>query len=50
MARIVAATLLLALAGCAGTVPSQHAVASACTLDEASYACQVERYNAVSAP
>ncbi|MBE7369644.1 hypothetical protein [Ramlibacter pallidus] len=41
--------LLFALAGCAAA-PRPQAGASACALGEASYACQVERYHAVSAP
>lgn len=43
------AMLLLALAGCAAaTVPAPPDAASPCALGEASYACQVERYNNVN--
>lgn len=47
MAKTVAALLLLVLAGCSGT-PRQQAAASPCAADEASYACQVERYRNVN--
>lgn len=48
MARISAALLLLALAGCTGYVTAP--TASPCTTEgEASWACQIERYNRVSA-
>jgi len=41
--------LLLSLAGCAGLGPPPQRTASPCeTQGEASYACQVERYNRVS--
>ena len=39
--------VLLALAGCT-TVPRYEPAASACLVDEASYACQVERYHNVN--
>jgi len=39
--------LLLAQAGCA-TAPDQPDPASPCLTNEASYACQVERYNNVN--
>jgi hypothetical protein len=48
MARLCAALLLLALAGCAGYVTAP--TASPCTTEgEASWNCQIERYNRVSA-
>ena len=47
--RIGVFFLVLGLAGCA-TAPRPQAIASACALGEASYACQVERYHDVSAP
>lgn len=49
MTRVFLATLLLALAGCA-TLPRPELHASPCATSEASYACQVERYNNVSVP
>lgn len=42
--------LLLALAGCTGFAQPSPSSASPCvTQGEASYACQIERYNRVSA-
>ncbi|HSH92117.1 MAG TPA: hypothetical protein VK996_19180 [Ramlibacter sp.] len=41
--------LVVVLAGCSG-MPRHEAVASPCALDEASYACQVERYHNVNVP
>ncbi|MGV3571505.1 MAG: hypothetical protein ACO1PB_12965 [Ramlibacter sp.] len=51
MAQALGFAVLLALAGCAGT-PARPPVASAspCAVHEASWACQVERYQAVNAP
>jgi hypothetical protein len=49
MARTFVIVLLLALAGCAGIAPPQVA-ASPCSINEASYECQVERYFNVSVP
>jgi hypothetical protein len=46
MTRALHLAILLALAGC-GTL-RQPPAASPCSLDEASYACQVERYHNVS--
>lgn len=39
--------LLLALAGCSG-LPAGDRPASPCSVDEASYACQIQRYHDVS--
>lgn len=47
MTRICIALLLLALAGCA-TAPVQAREPSPCAVSEASYECQVERYNNVN--
>ena len=47
MTRILGVVLLLAATGCAG-VPRQPATASPCAAGEATYACQVERYNSVA--
>ena len=49
MTKALGLAVLLVLAGCAGTPPSQHAV-SPCFIEEASYACQVERYHNVNVP
>lgn len=47
MAHAIGIVLLLALAGCAG--PAQHqSTASPCAAGEATYACQVERYQNVN--
>jgi hypothetical protein len=43
MAKAFIAVSLLALLGCSGVPPSQG-VASACQGNEASYQCQIERY------
>jgi hypothetical protein len=48
MAKAFSIFFLLALAGCSG-MPSSQASASACTANESSYACQVERYHNVNA-
>lgn len=51
MAKVLGIAVLLALAGCAGTpVRSPVASGSPCAVHEASWACQVERYQAVNAP
>jgi hypothetical protein len=42
------AVVLAALAGCAGTPVHEQAVPSPCAAGEASYACQVERYQNVN--
>jgi hypothetical protein len=47
MKKVFAVALLLALAGCSGLPPAGYFV-SACDAGEATYACQVERYNNVS--
>lgn len=50
MARsFIFVVLLAALAGCASVAPSQVA-SSPCSLNEASYECQVERYFNVNVP
>ena len=49
MVKAFCVVLLVTLAGCAGTVPIQQA-ASPCWNNEASYACQVERYHNVNVP
>ena len=41
--------VLVVLAGCT-TVPRYEPIVSACFADEASYACQVERYHNVNVP
>ncbi|MEO5671451.1 MAG: hypothetical protein ABIR26_12225 [Ramlibacter sp.] len=50
MIKALCVALLVTLAGCAGTVPIQEQASSACWNNEASYACQVERYNNVNVP
>jgi hypothetical protein len=50
MARTFITAALLALAGCAGIAPPPQAAASPCSINEASYECQVERYFNVSVP
>jgi hypothetical protein len=47
MKKVFTVALLLALAGCSGLPPTGHFV-SACDAGEATYACQVERYNNIS--
>ena len=47
MVKSFALVFILALAGCAGLPQQQHA-ASPCAADEASYECQVERYQKVN--
>jgi hypothetical protein len=44
----VLALLLLVLAGCASGPPPAVDMQSPCFANEASYACQVERYNNVN--
>jgi hypothetical protein len=46
MVKALGVVFILALAGCSG-LPAQHA-ASPCDAGEASYACQVERYQNVN--
>jgi hypothetical protein len=48
MIKALGVLLLVALAGCSGIPQFQHTV-SPCAADEASYACQVERYQNVNA-
>ena len=51
MVKALGIAVLLALAGCAGTsIPASVAASSPCQVHEASWACQVERYQAVNAP
>jgi hypothetical protein len=50
MAKTCAAFLLAVLAGCASAPPPVVDVRSPCFANEASYACQVERYNNVNVP
>ena len=50
MARSVFMLLLLALAGCAAPVRQPVPPTSPCDASEASYDCQVERYNHVHDP
>ena len=47
MHKAFSVVFLLALAGCSGVPHSQYAE-SPCSAGEATYACQVERYNNVS--
>lgn len=47
MAKAFSILFLAALAGCSAAPPQQY-TASACIASEASYACQVERYQNVS--
>lgn len=47
MVKSFGVVLLLLLAGCSG-IPQSRATASACAAGEATYACQVERYQNVS--
>jgi hypothetical protein len=49
MARTFIVTLLFAVAGCSSVAPAQIAN-SPCSINEASYECQVERYFNVSVP
>lgn len=48
MARILSALFVLAIAGCAGVPQQQPFTVSPCAGGEASYNCQVERYQNVS--
>jgi hypothetical protein len=50
MRNICITFLLLALAACASVPPPMAHVPSPCDAGEASYACQVERYNNVNVP
>ena len=47
MFKAITIALLSVLAGCASAPPAQYS-GSPCDAGEASYACQVERYNNVS--
>ena len=47
MIRSFTIALLFALAGCSALPPAQHS-GSPCDAGEATYACQVERYQNVS--
>lgn len=47
MVKALGVIFILALAGCSGLPPVQHA-ASPCDAGEAAYACQVERYQNVN--
>ena len=47
MVKAFTVVFVLALAGCAGLPPQQQA-ASPCAAHEASYECQVERYQKVN--
>jgi starvation-inducible outer membrane lipoprotein len=49
MVKALLVTFLLALAGCSG-LPQSPQAPSPCAGDEASYACQLERYSNVAAP
>ena len=48
MVKAFSVVLLLGLVGCSGIPAGQYTV-SPCSADEASYACQVERYHNVNA-
>jgi hypothetical protein len=48
MVKAFSVVWLLALAGCSGVPESQYTV-SPCSTGEASYACQIERYQNVNA-
>jgi hypothetical protein len=48
MVKAFGIAILLALAGCSGVAPRQYP-ASACSVSEASYACQIQRYHDVAA-
>lgn len=47
MVKALGVVFILALAGCSGLPPVPHG-ASPCDAGEASYACQVERYQNVN--
>jgi hypothetical protein len=47
MVKALGVVFILALAGCSGLPPEQHS-ASPCDAGEASYVCQVERYQNVN--
>ena len=49
MAKASALVLLLALAGCTGFIQPPSTASPCATQGEASYPCQIERYNRVSA-
>ena len=48
MAKSLCLALLLAISGCSALPRNDQAAPSPCALDEASYACQVERYQNVN--
>ena len=48
MVKVTGIVMLLLLAGCAGGVSRSQMADAVCAGGEASYACQVERYNNVS--
>jgi len=48
MVRVILVAWVLALSACAGVAPPVADTQSACFANEASYACQVERYNNVN--
>ncbi|MBC5768545.1 hypothetical protein [Ramlibacter albus] len=48
--RYLCLLLLTLAAGCATLPPPQQAEVSPCTVSEASFACQVERYHNVNVP
>jgi hypothetical protein len=47
MVKAFSVVFLLVLAGCSG-VPHRPYIESPCSADEASYACQIERYHNVA--
>jgi hypothetical protein len=47
MAKVFSVVFILAVAGCSGA-PLRQYTASPCLAGEASYACQIERYQNVS--
>jgi hypothetical protein len=49
MARSLLVIFLLALVGCSG-LPAAPVYPSACAAGEATYECQIERYNDVNVP
>lgn len=47
MVKAFGVVVILALAGCSGVLPRQN-TASPCVASEASYECQIERYQNVN--